>query len=100
MDWLTVRTARWARHSRSRSYPQGPAFFAALVSNEIENGAEFGQSLFARGHEWIAAGDGGNLGDPGTILLAIENDLVIVELHRVAKSTRQSKEMSETNGEN
>src|SRR6266446_6362286 len=50
-----------------------------FLGDHVENVAEFCPSLFSRGHQRVAPGDGGNLCNPGAIILAIEDDLVRVE---------------------
>ena len=69
---------------------EAQAFFAVLVGDETKDGGDFRQGRFAGGHEGVAARDGGDLGNPGTILLAVENDLVVVELHKIGDSIRQN----------
>jgi hypothetical protein len=44
------------------------------------------QSGFARVHQRIAAGNGRNFSDPGTVILTVKNDLVVLELHGVNSS--------------
>ena len=50
-----------------------------LLDDHVEDVTQLRQGLFSRGHEGITAGDGGHVGNPRAIILAIEHDLIGVE---------------------
>src|SRR3984885_12127205 len=60
---------------------QCEAFYAVLFSNNLKHASQFLQSLLARGHDGVTSLNRGDFSDPASVLLAIQDDLVVVKLH-------------------
>jgi hypothetical protein len=76
---LELRAVALGIHDFGRVLGQGSAPLLILLGDHIEDVTQLRQGLFPRGHQGVTAGDGGHLGDPGTIILTIEHDLIGVE---------------------
>src|SRR5262245_52078366 len=66
-------------HDFGRVLRQRGAASPILLRNHVEDARQLRHGLFSRGHQGVTPGDGGDLGDPRAIFLAIEHDLVGAE---------------------
>lgn len=66
-------------HDFGRICLQLNSLLAVFCGNHPENFRKLGQSLFPGRHESIATRNGGHLGNPGSIILPIQNRGVIVK---------------------
>jgi len=56
--------------------------FATFFGDHLKNVAELSERGFASGHQHVTAREGGDLRDPGTIIVAVKNRFVVVHRHR------------------
>src|SRR5690348_3614106 len=58
------------------------AFFAVFFLNHAKDACQFSERLFTRLHEGVATTNRGDFSNPpGAVILAVENDFVVVKLH-------------------
>jgi hypothetical protein len=50
-------------------------------SNQLEDLFEFGECRLTSVHQRVATPEGWDFGDPRTIILSIQNDLIVIEAH-------------------
>jgi len=55
--------------------------FAIFLGDHLKNIAKLGKSRVASRHQRVTAREGGDFGDPGTIILAVQDRLVVVQRH-------------------
>src|ERR1019366_3490334 len=68
-------------------YREGLALATVFGGNHLEHPFEFRQGLFPRHHRRITARDCGDLRNPSVWLIAVQHDLIIVEMHASSYST-------------
>ena len=57
------------------------ALFAIFLGDHLKNVAKLGESRLASRHQRVTAREGEDFRDPATIILAVENRLVVVQRH-------------------
>ena len=60
--------------------------FAIFFGDHLKNVAELSERGFASRHQRATASEGGDLRDPGTIILAVKDRFVVVQRHRSYRS--------------
>ena len=68
-------------HDFSRVLRQRHPAVPMLLGDQREHLRELGQGRLARVHQRVAAAEGRDLGHPGSIVLPVEYDLVVVKAH-------------------
>jgi hypothetical protein len=86
-------------HDFGRVLRKGLPAVLALLGDQRKYVLEFSQSRLARVHERVTASESGDLGDPRAVVLAVQNDLVIVKalgaiVRRVARVSAASSSRS------
>jgi hypothetical protein len=60
-----------------------PLCESVFFGEHFENFVKLRQGFFAGGHEGVAAGDGGDLRDPGSVFLAVQDGFVFAQSHEI-----------------
>ncbi len=68
----------------------GESFYAVLFFDNSEDSLQLLQCFSEASHHGVTSLDRGNLGNPGIVLLAIQNDFVIFKLHESQTSAALS----------